>query len=74
MKISDMSTSEYEGFYNLGKLQQWFRYKKLDKLNLKYLDLLRDEIDTRLQVYNTTPVELKTYCNVLHNVGGNDGS
>ena len=50
-----MSASEYEDFYNLGKLQQQFRYKKLDKLNLKYLDLLRYEIDTRLQAYNTTP-------------------
>ena len=51
MKVADMSIKEYGDFYNLGELQRKLRFMELDRLGLKYLDPLRNEIDARLQVY-----------------------
>ena len=51
MKVADMSIEEYKNFYNLGELQRRLRFMELDRLGLRYLDPLRNEIDTRLQEY-----------------------
>ena len=52
MKISDMSVKEYRDFYNLGELRRRLKFLELDRLGLKYLDPLRNELDTRLQAYS----------------------
>lgn len=51
MRIADMSIKEYRDFYNLGELQRKLRFIELDRLGLKYLDPLRNELDARLQKY-----------------------
>ena len=53
MKVADMSVKEYGNFYNLGELRRKLQFMELDRLNLKYLDPLRDELDARLQEYNS---------------------
>lgn len=52
MKVGDMPIKEYADFYNLGELQRELRFMQLDRLGLKYLDPLRNEIDARLQEYS----------------------
>ncbi len=52
MKIANMSVREYGDFYNLGELRRKLRFLELDRLGLKYLDSLRDELDARLQEYS----------------------
>ena len=52
MKIANMSVKEYGDFYNLGELRRKLKFLDLDRLNLKYLDSLRDELDDRLLEYS----------------------
>ncbi len=52
MKIANMSVVEYCDFYNLGELRRKLRFVELNRLNLKYLDSLRDELDARLLEYS----------------------
>ena len=47
-----MPIKEYMDFYNLGELRRKLRFMQLDRLGLKYLDPLRNEIDARLQKYS----------------------
>ncbi len=51
MKVADMSVKEYGNFYNLGELRRKLRFMELDRLNLKYLNPLRNELDARLLEY-----------------------
>ena len=53
MKVANMSVREYGDFYNLGELRRKLRFMELDRLGLKYLNPLRNELDARLQKYNT---------------------
>ena len=52
MKAGDMSIREYKNFYNLGELRRKLRFIELDRLGLKYLDPLRNELDARLAEYS----------------------
>lgn len=51
MKVADMTMQEYKEFYNLGELQRKLKFLELDRLGLRYLDPLRNELDARLQKY-----------------------
>lgn len=51
MKVAGMTLQEYRNFYNLGQLQRQLSFLELSELELKHLDLLREEVDARLVEY-----------------------